>query len=286
MISFFLWLLLLFQQNISSTTSADTTVTSANESYSECIPCHIVRIDVSMDGVRQIQLQTNPIKCITKHPFRSYRTSYDIDLPESFLHSHQNIIDGGDALICVNDAYIDDSINRIVITPTSDHSFTVSSYKATKQKQQGKHRLLQPNRQEIRLLVVRIIDVNGIEPIVSMESIEGAMFGTGPNPDNLSETASVVQQLAAITHDKVLLVPSDSITTTQFNGVIEVPIALPVNGSGFFRELLSEILNATELVVGPMDDAADAYVFCLPDGSSLVGQTGWSGLSVSLEPVR
>jgi hypothetical protein len=207
------------------------------------------------------------------------------------------VIDGGDALICINNAYIDELNHRIVISTrddtvvqnNNDNSFTVTSYKATpKQQQQHHHRTLQQNHQEIRLLVVRIVDVNGIEPEESIHSVEGAIFGTGPNPDNISESASVVGHLAAITHGKVLLVPSynDSTTTLPSSGVIDVPITLPVNGSGFFRELQSEILNATELVVGSMDDAADVYIFCLPNGASRGGQTGWTAFTFSWEPVR
>ena len=228
---------------------------------------------------------------------------YDIEnLPASFVPTHQHVIDGGDAFVCLKEAYIDESSNCIVMTSKNDDddtnssnsdTLTVTSYKASQQQQ---YRSFQPNQPEIRLLVVRIIDVNGMEPVESMEQIEGAIFGTGSNPDNISETASVVEQLASITHHQVSLVPANVTTTvptttnsTQSSGggvVIEVPIALSVNGSGFFRELLSEILNATESVVGPMMEAADVYIFCVPDGATLVGQTGWTGFSTSNEPVR
>ena len=274
------------------------TTTNASSAWSagDCIPCHMVRIDDSIEVVDPTQqLPKNQIKCITQHPRRSYRAMYDIEnLPASFVPTHQHVIDGGDAFVCLKEAYIDESSNCIVMTSKNDDddtnsrnddTLTVTSYKASQQQQ---YRSFQPNQPEIRLLVVRIIDVNGIEPVESMEQIEGAIFGTGSNPDNISETASVVQQLASITHHQVSLVPANMNSTQSSGGgvVIDVPIALSVNGSGFFRELLSEILNATESVVGPMMEAADAYIFCVPDGATLVGQTGWTGFSTSNEPVR
>jgi hypothetical protein len=244
-----------------------------------------------MEEVDPTAIQQAPIKCITNHPLRTYRVSYDIDLPISFLQVYQHVIDGGDAFVCVNDAYIDEYSNRIVLKTVenkqnTDNMYTVSSYKATQQRQYRSLQVEQQNYQEFRLLVVRIIDVTGAEPNESSDSIEGAIFGTGSNPENISASASVVQHLSAVTHGKVLLVPSEGVFTISSNGVIDVPISLPVNGSGFFRELLPEILNATELVVGSMDDAADVYIFCLPDGASLVGRTGWTGFSVDFEPVR
>ena len=299
MILCIVWLILLLLFHQQKASSLSTNATGNNDFDMTCIPCHIVRLDVLLEVVDQsLPVLQTPIICITKHPQRSYRESYDIDLPESFLQQHHHVIDGGDAFVCVNDAYIDESTNRIVITAMEDNDdesehtgdiYTVSSYKETLYQQQRRslqEQQKQKHHKELRLLVVRIIDVNGIGPIESVDSIEATIFGTGSNPQNIATLASVVQQLSAITHDQVVLVPSNNVTTISSTGVIEIPITLPVNGSGFFRELQSEILNATELMVGPMDEAADVYIFCLPDGATLVGNKGWAGFTINFEPVR
>lgn len=288
-----LWLLFHHQSAAVSSWNTNETLNGNDSENNECIPCHIVRIEVTtIEEVEPtLMQQQTPMKCITKHPHRSYRELYDIDLPAAFLLKYQHAIDGGDAFICIKNAYIDESTNRIVITTMeyeqeTDTMYTVSSYKAIQQRQYRSLQEEQQNYQEFRLLVVRIVDVNGVEPIESPDILEGAVFGTGSNPENISASASVVQHLSAVTHGKVQLVPSEAVVTISSNGVIDVPISLPVNGSGFFRELLPEILNATELVVGPMNDAADVYIFCLPNGASLVGRTGWTGFSINFEPVR
>ena len=291
-----LFLFLLFPANIRSLRNDDTTTTTTRN-RDDVIACHLVRPKVALEGGNDDALNVAPaaapIQCWTNHPAHSYRVSYDIDLPGAWQQSHQHVINGGDALVYVRNADINDSLNRILIDK-NDTSYSVSSYKATRQ--QPQLRSLQqstppPSPTILRILVVRVVDVDGQAPPESKDYIEMAIFGTGAVVE--SRSANVVTQLAAMSHDQLSVVPaswdtpsSNNNNNNNNNGVVEVTVSLAVNGSGFFRELLPALLNATEAVIGgSMAETADAYLFCLPDGAKLVGQTGWKAITMSNEPV-
>jgi hypothetical protein len=275
-------LLVLLHQQLCDILINGNPISIQDESNHDCLPCHIVRPDISIEEIDSVPPQL-PIQCITSHSLRTYREGFDISLPEALLQSQRHVIDGGNAFICIPGAYIDESSRSITVPNDYDFKHPMSAYKET----QHQNRYLQGQEstettQELRLLVLRVIDATGNEPIESIDSIEGAIFGTGVNPENISSSASVVEHLAAITHNKVKLIPSN---VTQ-SGVIDMTISLSVNNTSFFRALVPDLLNTTKSTFGPLKDLSDVFIFCLPDGSSLSGETGWTGVSVNNEPVR
>jgi hypothetical protein len=264
------------------------------KAQNSCLPCHIVRPQVSFDDDMLEELP--PIMCVTKRPERSYRESFEIDLTESFLVKYSHLIDAGDAFVCIEGGYVD-VVGRVVVVPPNDsnNASSIELLQVTSFKQQQQHdRELQqsssvttPQRAGTkRLLVVRIISLTGQEPAESVDAIEGAIFGTGINPEAIPFQASVVKQYAAVSHGKLHFVPAvDTVNNHTTTGVVEVIVSLPVEGAPLLQDLVPEVMNATEAALGPLDELADAFIFCLPDGATINGKEYWIAISIHSEPV-
>lgn len=286
------------------TTGTTTTTRLTTTQGKECLPCHIVRPhivfdeDDDNDEEEEDELQQPlPLMCVTKRPDRSYRESFEIDLPEAFLEAYKHLIDAGDAFVCIEGGSIDQEGQAVVmptVIVTSDADADAIELHATSFKHDRQLRQLQQQssttagtkQRQVRLLVVRVVDVEGTEPVDSVDVMEGAIFGTGVNPQNISFAASVVQQYAAISHEKFALVPvllqgANNIAA----GVAEVVIGIPVQGAPLYRRLVPELLNATEAALGPLDELADTIIFCLPDGATANGKTSWTAIATIWEPV-
>jgi hypothetical protein len=263
-------------------------ISHGNNNNDDCLPCHIVHPEILVELIEvrgdSIENDLTFLQCITKRPEHSYRESFDIQLPETYTQLYRQVISAGDAFICIQGGYIDEQ-NGLVTAPTnSDGDIEFYDMHAVYQYRQLQQSQDQSSNRQLRLLAVRVIDSTGHEPIETKAAIEGAIYGTGSNPDNISSSASVVQQFGAISHNQLTFTASVG-EKIQY-GVAEVPISISVNGSLFFRELVPSLLNATALTLGPMDEIADVIIFCLPDGSLLDGQASWTGLAVNGEPVR
>jgi hypothetical protein len=164
-----------------------------------------------------------------------------------------------------------------------------------------------------RLLAVRISTTYGEEPDESLAEIEGAVFGTGTNPDAIAADATVVAQYTAVSHNQVHFIPAtqpededaavaaasrssallaveDAINNTANNltdGVMDVTVDTLFNGTDI--HILTEfILNATRDALGgrALLEVADNYIFCLPNGSTFGSNAEWTAFTHLFEPVR
>lgn len=136
-----------------------------------------------------------------------------------------------------------------------------------------------------RLLAVRVTSTFGEAPGSSLDAMEGAIFGTGPNPDGIAANASVVAQFRAVSHNQLLYVPanatvvawplgpmnSTTMTPIARPGLLEIEIAAKFKHFSYdFYEanLMPIVVSTIEKALGrKMNDIADRIMLCLPSGS-------------------
>lgn len=161
---------------------------------SECFACHIVRPEVlRQEGNEDKGKTPDFLKCLTKLPGASYRESFTIELPESFIVENKRIIQSGKAHICIPGGYVHD---RTVLIPPGTNVVLV-----------GDHRKLFQDDPELRfgtksLLAIRVKSLSE-EPDEELEGIESAIFGRPNNPEIIPEEATVVAQYNAVSHGQL-----------------------------------------------------------------------------------
>jgi hypothetical protein len=196
---------------------------------------------------------------------------FDILLPKSFAKKHNKEIKSGKLHLCIPGGYLDRGVSSVVI-PTGAELRLVESH--TRELQQQTVRAGTK-----KLLAVRIVTTLGEAPAESLELIQGAIFGTGPQAvDN-----TVVSQYAAVSHGSLKYTATSGPGIS--NGVVEVTAALKIAGTTVTGSFISALLNATAAKLGPLDRIADHIMFCLPDGSVLQGSNTWTGFTFLYETV-
>ena len=131
------------------------------------------------------------------------------------------------------------------------------------------------------LLAVRVVSKEET-PAESLQSIEGAIFGTGSNPDSIPDNASVVAQYNAVTHGKLLYKPAEGLGINH--GVTEISIESSFAGNDLQKTIIPEILSTTEAAIGPLS-VVDRIIFCLPNDSLFGDDTDWTGFTFLYSPV-
>ena len=58
-----------------------------------------------------------------------------------------------------------------------------------------------------QILVVRVSSLKGETPMESLDEIEAAVYGTGPNPMNVPADSSVIAQFRAVSHGRLVYEP-------------------------------------------------------------------------------
>lgn len=127
-----------------------------------------------------------------------------------------------------------------------------------------------------KLLVVRVSSAVGESPDDSLDSIEGAIFGTGPNPDKVPREATVTAQYRAVTHNQLIYEPVAAGPNMTRAGLLEIQIELSMMDHSDTYERFDSIVQPAMMAkaveaVGPLPDVADRVMFCLPTGSLKAG---------------
>jgi hypothetical protein len=138
-------------------------------------------------------ISPDSLKCLTKLPGKSFRETFSIELPESFVNGNKQIIQSGKAHICVAGGYVKD---RTIVIPYGANIQLI-----------GDHRKLFQDDPELRLgnktlLAVRVKS-SSEEPDEELGGIEGAIFGRPNNPEIIPEEATVVAQYNAVSHGQL-----------------------------------------------------------------------------------
>jgi len=259
-------------------------IKDADDRSSSCLACHVVRPEVLRDddeaATAAAMGESTSLRCLTSQLSSAsssssrFRSSLALEgLPYDLLAANQEAIEEGEWHICIQDYKIRD--NTVFVLENSeilDHS--------------GERRLQNQNVRTgtRRLLAVRVTSaVSGQEPEESVESIEGAIFGTGSNPEGIAlPEGSVVQQYAAISHGQLTFQPAQGPNIN--NGVLEISIDKSfVVSTDVESEILPRLIAATEQAVGS-SDIADKIVYCLPTGAGFQGSTAWTAFTYLYEP--
>lgn len=257
------------------------------------LPCHIVRPEVLRedDGVPLLLSagREEDLRCITHGRHRrggggGYRESLAIYLPEAFVRSNSRALARGELNVCIEGGHVEHG--RIVIPGDSADLVRRIRGDDDDSSSWNNRRRLQNDKLRFgtkRLLAVRVSSSFGEVPLESGESVRGALFGTGRNPDNITDAGTVAAQYAAVTHDQLLYVPATGSNITD--GVLEIKVNMLFLGNDI-QNMTAAIVAQAEEAVGTLANVADNLVFCLPTGSRFGDQASWTAFTYLLEPVR
>lgn len=126
-----------------------------------------------------------------------------------------------------------------------------------------------------RLLAVRVSSsVAGEYPSETLDEMEGAIFGSGPNPLHVPSQSTLTAQFRAVSHDQLIYEPAVFPNLTRA-GLLEINIdrSMMMDDSDNTTEHFSvtvepAIMAKAETVLGrPLWEIADRVMFCLPSGS-------------------
>ena len=125
-----------------------------------------------------------------------------------------------------------------------------------------------------RLLAIRVSSTLNETPVESLDEMEAAIFGTGPNPMNVPSDASLVAQFEAVSHGKLLYVPLEDPQLTR-PGLLEITIetsTMKKNNDSTVNRFDSIVRHAlmseaARRLGRSVYNIADRVMFCLPSGS-------------------
>jgi len=265
-------------------------------SSSSCLPCHVVRPEVlTEDTTSRLGSSTtdHELRCLTHYNLEggagesstssSIRHSFALEgLPAHLIAANQDAIDAGEWHICLEDYQIhlqDDRSHRVLVlsetTTIHDHSH-----------ERHLQNLLAKRSGTQNLLAVRVTSSrnNGGAPDETLDEIEGAIFGTGANPDQLAPAQVVVNQYAAVSHQQLLYQAATGPNIN--NGVLEIQIDAAFGSTTEVQaDIVPLLAAATQAAVG--DDAMltiDKIVYCLPTGANFQGDADWTAFTYLWEP--
>jgi Gametolysin peptidase M11 len=111
------------------------------------------------------------------------------------------------------------------------------------------------------LLAVRVPFSHQETPVDSIDEIEAAIFGTGPNPLQVSSDGTLVAQIKAISHGKLEFVPVEHPSLTR-PGLLDMVIPM---GYMKYEDFLASS-EFTSIVQMASSVFADHVILCLPNG--------------------
>ena len=251
-----------------------------------CLECHVVHPEVLRESNVAVP-EVESLRCLTSKTLPSstsasstssrtsshFRSSLALEgLPQDLIDANLDALKAGEWHICIEDYTIFPDTHTVLVAEDSK----ILSLDDDEQDAARRHLQDQVRVGTQRLLAVRVTSaVSGEEPNETLESIEGAIFGTGPNPDNISAEGTVVQQYAAVSHGQLLFQAAEG--PSIINGVLEIAIDLPFVGTTNVQtQILPLLRTATEAAVGSSlssnTPVADKIVYCLPDGRRFSGR--------------
>jgi hypothetical protein len=286
-------------------------------------PCHIVQTHVPCEDSSNCRSRaTDGLQCIATEPRtrddtskterNGYPIRYDIQLPLDFVHEHFDEIRCGKLHVCLEHMIVEPDQRRIrcnhrtiirVRTPDGSNNHGDSRERRRQRRLHPIH--TSPRIVTKRLLAVRVSSSFGEEPEESLASIQGALFGTGSNPDAIPTDSTVVAQYMAVSHGQLQFVPAVTTTTTansvRYNesssitnatptafGVLDVEIDEQFLGSSI-HDLANAIFDATQVALEgkPLLEVADNFLFCVPSGSLFEEEKmNWTAFTHLSQPVR
>jgi hypothetical protein len=317
----------------SSSSTPESQSSSLSSPMSTCYYCHLLFPEVLtkshegsirdnipiIDTVQRRDDYNNEVHCLRrikgsesmiKHPIA-------ITLPQEFLYNHTSLIDNGEAHVCIHGAYetqieeiaqstdLHRRRNAIVQIPNGSDSIEllhrdhpVRVLQETNENTQVRSNTTSYFFGTKRLLVVRVVTAGYVEqPAETIDEIQGAIFGTGLNPDNIPIEGTVVAQYNAVSQGNLFFTPAAFVDSSDNNelqsssstGVMEVELPSYVDtfiNASIRDYLVPEILKATETKLGqPLDQVADYIIFCIPNDSVLRDDSQWTAFTYLYEPV-
>ena len=199
------------------------------------------------------------------------RAGYRIELPLSFTTAHKGELASARANVCISDGEIDRANYRVIIAEGAELTMM--------QTRRRLYRNLQPIVGTRSILAVQLSSsfMSGSgrkqeNPGLSSSEIEGSMFGTGPDAPG----HDLVSQYNSCSFGALNLIPA--VGPNIENGVVEVQLRKPIAGGEILGSLQDDILEATEELVGPLDQY-DHIIYCIPDDALMDGTTAWTAFT-------
>jgi len=249
-----------------------------------CLPCKVVRPEVLTEA-SALENYEYDLRCITSaHENGSMRTSLALEgLPTDLVHANKDALEAGEWHICIQsgDYQLHHEQNRILLaeSPTIlDHRDRSLQQLSDFERRRGRQ----------SLLAVRVSSsVSGVSPLETVDEIEAALFGSGPNPEQLEPHQVVVNHYAMISHEQLLYEPAVAdIPDSIQNGVTEISIDMPFDETVDVQtDILPRLLTATRERIGSYTlDSIDKIIFCLPTGAHFQGDSDWTAFTYLWEP--
>jgi Gametolysin peptidase M11 len=124
------------------------------------------------------------------------------------------------------------------------------------------------------LLAIRVSSTLQETPMESLDEMEAAIFGTGPNPLHVPSDGTLVAQFEAVSHGKLRFAPWDDPALTR-PGLLDIVISTSTmkvsNDSStnrFDSIVRPALISETVRRLGhTFYDVADHVLFCMPNGS-------------------
>lgn len=204
--------------------------------------------------------------CRLKNVEDQHRAGYRIELPSSFTKAYGEELASAKANVCISDGEIDRANYRVTIAEGAELSIMQSRRKL---------RTLDPIIGTRRMLAVHLSSATSSQkedPGLSSSEIEGAIFGTGPD----SPGHDLVSQYNSCSFGALNMQAAQGLNIE--NGVAEVRMRKRIAGGEILGSLQDAILEATEELVGSLDQF-DHIIFCMPDDALMDGSAQWTAFT-------
>jgi len=198
------------------------------------------------------------------------RAGYRIELPASFANDNKNELASAAATLCISDGQIDREAYRVIIAEGAQLSLLQSRRKLQSIPPiVGRRSVL-----AIQLTTTFMSDTSRKyeEPGLSSREIEGSIFGTGPNAPG----HDLVSQYKECSFGALDIRPAEGVNI--INGVAQVELRAPIAGGELLGSLQDDIIEATEEVVGSLDQY-DHVIYCIPDDALMDGTSKWTAFT-------
>jgi Gametolysin peptidase M11 len=124
-----------------------------------------------------------------------------------------------------------------------------------------------------KVLAIRVSSTVPEAPMESLDEMEAAIFGTGPNPRHVPSDGTLVAQFEAVSHGQLHYVPADDPSLTR-PGLLDIVVntsTMKVNDDStnrFDSIVRPAIMSETARLLGhTVYNVADHVLFCMPNGS-------------------
>ena len=185
---------------------------------------------------------------------------YSLDLPESFLESHREEIQTGNAIVSIPRGQAvpeRDGLPPYISYPPNNTTISIvtDSHRHLLRKRRKK-----PTIEGVsRLLVIRVT-ARDVDPVFSQELLSGRIFGLGEQ----AEAVNVVSQISNCSFSKLRLEPAQGPDITD--GVGELSIPWDAGGS-YISAMENQLMSLTEAKFGSISANFEHVVYCIPPGT-------------------